>query len=167
MKPKALIVAVTLLLALPLALAACGDDDDDGGGGAQTEATSTQGAEGGSTLAVSETEYRLDPANPTVKAGTVTFDISNDGAEVHALEVEGPGGESETEDIQPGDSASLTVDLSQPGTYVWYCPVGNHEELGMEGEIKVGGASGSAPPAGGDEEGGDASEDSGSGGYSY
>jgi plastocyanin len=97
-------------------------------------------------VAVSETEYKLDPTNPTVETGTVTVQVSNDGAEVHALEVEGPGVESETEDIQPGESASLTVDLSQPGTYEWYCPIANHKELGMEGEIKVAGAAGAAPP---------------------
>jgi Copper binding proteins, plastocyanin/azurin family len=80
--------------------------------------------------------------------------------------VEGPGGESETEDIAPGDSAELTVDLSQAGTYEWYCPIGNHKELGMEGEIRVADASGAAPPA--DDSGGDSGEDSsGTGGSPY
>jgi uncharacterized cupredoxin-like copper-binding protein len=93
---------------------------------------------------VSETEFKLDPANPTVEeAGTVEFDVANDGKVVHALEVEGPKGEVETEEIQPGRSATLEVDLSKPGSYVWYCPIGNHRELGMEGRITVaGGGSG-------------------------
>jgi uncharacterized cupredoxin-like copper-binding protein len=164
MRPKGSLAMLAICLALPLALASCGDDDDDTT--AQNGATTTEGAAGSSTVAVSETEYKLDPTNPAVEPGTVTFQISNDGAQVHALEVEGPGGESETEDIQPGESASLTVDLSQPGTYEWYCPIANHKELGMEGEIKVAGAAGSAPPP--DDSGGEEDSDSsGSGGYGY
>jgi uncharacterized cupredoxin-like copper-binding protein len=31
----------------------------------------------------------------------------------------------------------LPVDLSEPGTYRFYCPVGNHEQLGMVGEVTV------------------------------
>jgi uncharacterized cupredoxin-like copper-binding protein len=86
---------------------------------------------------VSETEFAIDPANPKVKAGTVTFDVTNDGQVVHNLEVEGNGVEEELEqDLQPGDSGKLTVDL-QPGTYEWYCPVDEHAEQGMEGELTV------------------------------
>jgi uncharacterized cupredoxin-like copper-binding protein len=29
------------------------------------------------------------------------------------------------------------VDLNEPGTYEMYCPVSNHREMGMEGEITV------------------------------
>ncbi len=36
----------------------------------------------------------------------------------------------------PGSSGTLTVDL-KPGTYEFYCPVANHKEMGMEGEITV------------------------------
>ena len=61
---------------------------------------------------------------------------------VHALEIEAPGGEVETGDIQPGESATLTANLDRPGKYEWYCPVGNHRDLGMEGEITVGGGGG-------------------------
>jgi plastocyanin len=122
-----------------LAIGACGDDDEDTTTAA-TGATGATGAAGGGadTLAVSLTEYALDPANPTVDAGTLAIEVSNDGEIVHNLEVEGPAGEAELEeDLQPGDSDTLEVDLSEPGTYVWYCPVANHRDLGMEGEITV------------------------------
>jgi uncharacterized cupredoxin-like copper-binding protein len=73
-----------------------------------------------------------------VAPGEVTFDVTNDGETVHNLEVEGPSGEAELpDDLQPGDSGSLAVDLSEPGMYKFYCPVGNHEELGMVGEVTV------------------------------
>jgi uncharacterized cupredoxin-like copper-binding protein len=127
-----------------LALAACGDEDDNGGGAAdtattQTETTDTAGA-AAATVNVSETEYKLDPANPNVsKAGLVRFVVKNDGKVAHALEVEGPGEEVETESIAPGKSATLEANLNRPGRYEWYCPIGNHRELGMEGEITVAG----------------------------
>jgi plastocyanin len=125
-----------------LAIAGCGDDDDEttttGATGA-TGATGGAGAAGGGggeTLAVSLTEYAIDPPNPTVPAGDVTLEVSNDGEIVHNLEVEGPSGETELEeDLAAGDGGTLEVDLSEPGSYVWYCPVGNHRDQGMEGEI--------------------------------
>jgi uncharacterized cupredoxin-like copper-binding protein len=87
---------------------------------------------------VSETDFKLTPADPTVKAGTVTFDVSNDGQTTHSLEVEGPNGEQQLDqDLAPGDKGTLEVDLSKPGTYEWYCPIDSHREQGMEGEITV------------------------------
>ena len=123
---------------LALAMATCGGDDETST--TTTEALTAPG--GAETITVRETEFELDPANPRIdQAGTVEFKVENDGQAVHALEIEGPGGESKTDDIEPGGTAALTADLNEPGSYEWYCPVGNHRELGMEGEITVGGDS--------------------------
>ena len=128
--------AVTLILtAASLGLAACGGDDET-----STSAATTTTAPSGKaqTVKVSETEFKLAPADPTVKPGEVTFEVSNDGQVTHSLEVEGPSGESQLDsDLQPGDSGELSVDLSQPGTYEFYCPIDDHKEMGMEGEITV------------------------------
>jgi len=124
-------------IAASIGLAACGGDDDEGTTAATTAPT---GAAGGAAqdVKISETDFELDPSDPSVEAGTVTFEITNDGETLHNLEVEGPSGEAELpEDLQPGDSGELTVDLNEPGTYEMYCPVGNHRDLGMEGEITV------------------------------
>jgi uncharacterized cupredoxin-like copper-binding protein len=125
------------------ALAACGGDEGEPTIAAPTTtaeegATGATGAQGAAQeVDVSETEFAIDPANPKVKAGTVTFNVSNDGEIVHNLEVEGNGIEEELEqDLQPGDSGELTVDL-EPGTYEWYCPIDDHAEQGMEGELTV------------------------------
>jgi uncharacterized cupredoxin-like copper-binding protein len=137
---------LALLATGALALAGCGDDESDTTSSAATTSTTSSetsgggaaGGGGGETVPVSETDFKLDPADPTVKAGTVTFEVSNDGETTHSLEVEGPSGEEELDqDLAPGDQGTLDVDLSKPGTYEWYCPVGNHRELGMEGEITV------------------------------
>jgi plastocyanin len=122
--------AVIAALALAMAVVACGDDDDDDG-----EETAATGGE--QTVAVSETDFAIDPANPTVEAGTVTFEVTNDGQAPHNLEVEGSGVEEVLPaDLAAGESGELTVDL-EPGTYEWYCPVGNHAAMGMEGELTV------------------------------
>ena len=130
---------------------------------AQTAPTTTGGREPGATqptatapagraattIRVRETEFKLSPANPRVaRTGVVAFRVTNAGDVTHALEVEGPKGEQETEPIEPGGSATLRVDLDKAGRYTWYCPIGDHEDRGMRGKITVadGGASG-----GGDE----------------
>jgi uncharacterized cupredoxin-like copper-binding protein len=153
MKAKRLPLMILAMLAL--AFAGCGDDDDDddGGGG-------SGGGGGGSaeTVQLSATDFKFTPASPTVaEPGEVTFVVTNDGDTDHALEVEGPDEEQETDTIAPGDSAELTVDLSEEGSFEMYCPIGNHKEMGMEGEVVVGSGSG----------GGDSDDDSGGGGGGY
>jgi uncharacterized cupredoxin-like copper-binding protein len=148
-RPPALAaVTATALCVAALGLAACGGDDESSSSttAADTSSTSstedsaatTGGGGGGETVKVSETEYKIDPSDVTVKPGEVTFDVSNDGQTTHNLEVEGPDGDAEIEgDLAPGDSGQLTVDLSEPGTYEMYCPVDGHKDLGMTGEITV------------------------------
>jgi plastocyanin len=132
-----LAIAATTLAFGALGLAACG-----GGGGneeASTTTTTTETAQ--KSIAISETEYKLDPSTVNVdKAGTYTVEVTNDGSVTHALEVEGNGMEEQkTGDIAPGESKSITVDL-KAGTYEMYCPISGHKKLGMEGEITVGGS---------------------------
>ena len=128
---------IAIAIAVPLALSACGGDDEDPTTtAAATDETTTTAASGGGAVEISETEYALDPANPSVSAGEVTFEVSNDGSTTHNLEVEGNGVEEEVEDIAPGDSGSLTTEL-EPGSYEIYCSIGNHKDLGMEGTLTV------------------------------
>lgn len=150
-------LALTLLI-VPLALVACGDDDEtssvnatseqsstetgggygaaSGGGDDGAAATTEDAAGGGETIAIAETEYKLDPAEVTAKAGSVTLDVSNDGGAVHNLEIEGNDVEEVTDMLDPGDSGSLTVDLA-PGEYELYCAIDGHRDLGMEGSLTV------------------------------
>jgi len=170
-------LVMCLMVAAP-ALAACGDDDERGTAEQSGGSTSTAGAETSTTptttsgseqpkgdpvatIEVEETEYELNPANPGVESvGLVQFEVTNAGKIGHALEVEGPDGEVETEEIAPGDTATIEADLNKPGSYRWYCPIGDHADQGMDGQILVAGGG----------SGGESSEDeddapSGSGGY--
>ena len=137
---KSRLTTGALVVATGAALAGCGGD-----GGSQVP--SGGGADPGSppkggpvtTIDVRETEMKLDPQNPKIREpGTVQFKIKNAGQAVHALEVEGPQGEVETRPLKPGQSDTLSVELTKPGEYTWYCPVGNHKDLGMRGTITVG-----------------------------
>ncbi len=140
MRVKLFLASAGIALAA-LAIAGCGGDDNE----TSSPAAEASPSAGGQTVNVSETEYKLDPSDPTVQAGTVTFKATNDGSVDHNLEVEGPQGEQELEqDLAPGQSGTLTVDLSKPGKYEFYCPVDGHRALGMEGEITVGGGGGTS-----------------------
>jgi len=134
-----------IAIVIPLALAACGDDDDEETTSAATSETTTeetttddaaQTGGGGEELTISETEFALDPADPTVAAGEVTITATNDGATVHNLEVEGNGVEEITDDLDPGQSGELKLDLD-PGEYEMYCAIGTHAAQGMEGTLTV------------------------------
>jgi uncharacterized cupredoxin-like copper-binding protein len=125
-----------LLFPVLLLLAGCG-------GGGTNE--SQQGGAVVQTVQISEKEYSLTPSSVTVsKAGTVEFQVTNDGQVTHALEIEGNGVEEETDDTDPGQSATLRVDLSKEGSYEMYCPIDGHKDKGMKGTVTVGSA-----PAGG------------------
>ncbi len=133
MKRLPILFASALLLAVP---AACGGDDEKDTG-AQTTTPSGALTE---TLDVTLTDFAIDPANPRVpKPGAVEIRATNRGEADHTLEVEGPKGEQVLKPtLGPGESGAVRVALDEPGRYEWYCPIGNHRDLGMEGEIRVG-----------------------------
>jgi uncharacterized cupredoxin-like copper-binding protein len=145
-----------LALFATLALAACGSTSSESG--------TTGQAAAGQPIAISETEFKLDPSSVQVdQAGSVTFRVTNNGTVDHALEVDGQGLEEETETIKPGESAELTVDLSKDGSYEIYCPIDGHRDSGMEGDLTVGAAMGGGSTGTTEDEGSTTSDD----GYGY
>ena len=128
------LVLVAVLVFAALLLSACGSED---GGDEEDDAA------GGESVELVATEFAFDPAEVDVEPGETTFTVSNEGEFPHALEIEGNGIEEETEELGPGESGSLTVDL-EPGEYELYCPVGDHRDQGMVGTLVVGGAAAGA-----------------------
>ena len=148
MRPFRLSIAA-LAVAAALGIAACGDDDDASDSGFDRDDRGRgRGAHRPVQLLGEGRRDRVqvlagEPEHRQARHGT--FAVTNDGQVPHALEVEGPDGEAETDTIEPGKSDDLKVDLGKAGTYEWYCPIGNHKEQGMKGEITVaGGGSGKA-----------------------
>jgi len=138
----AALFVVAAAIAVPLA--GCGGDDDndstsaDTGEATQASTTAGAAAAGGQTVDMSAVDFKFNPSDPSVKSGDVTFNLTNDGQAPHSLEIEDVNGQDQEieGDVAPGQSGTLQVNLP-PGTYEFYCPVGNHKEMGMEGEITV------------------------------
>ena len=81
-------------------------------------------------------EYAFDPETVTVKAGD-TVTAQNDGEVAHNLTLFDGDEELEgTEDVDPGSSADLKVEVD-PGSYEMICTIPGHEDLGMVGEFTV------------------------------
>jgi iron uptake system EfeUOB component EfeO/EfeM len=95
---------------------------------------------------VTVSEWKVTLARDTVRAGSVTFRVKNDGSVVHGFQVLGEGVDKGTPQIAAGQSASLTVNL-KPGTYEVYCPMAenSHKMAGMSKKITV--VAGEAPAA--------------------
>jgi plastocyanin len=134
---------LALLLSAGVLLAAgCGDDEDEGGGGGAStpEATEEPAAAGGGGEALTLTAdpggaISWEPSELSAPAGSVTIKLVNESSVPHAVEVEGEGVEEESETITAGET-ELTVDL-EAGEYVFYCPVGQHRQNGMEGTLTI------------------------------
>lgn len=93
---------------------------------------------------VEGTEWELTPSNLTVTAGenvTVVYENVGDAAHNWALDLDG-GGEPDhqTATIQPGETASVSFTVQEPGEYAYFCDVSGHRDAGMEGALTVGAA---------------------------
>jgi plastocyanin len=134
------ILSLLLVVAVVGITAGCGGDDDEEAAAPAETATETEAAAVGQT--VDMTEFAFEPKDLTVRQGeTITAETTGD--VVHNLTIEqGPDPEkpskelAATPDVQPGDSAELTVELD-PGAYALVCTVPGHREQGMIGTIKV------------------------------
>ena len=119
-----------LLLALcPLLVLGCGDEDEPG---------RTVTAPANAKLRVVADEYSFDPSGIELAgAGTLTVTLKNKGSLAHNLKVlrgdEEIGG---TETIPAGRTESARLNLEH-GSYRIICSVGDHEELGMTGTLRV------------------------------
>jgi len=90
------------------------------------------------SVPVTISEWKVEMARDTLRAGTVTFRVKNEGTMVHAFYVEGQGVKKETPQIPAGQTMSLSVAM-KPGTYEVYCPMSEntHKMAGMKKTIVV------------------------------
>ena len=124
-------------------------------------ATTSPTAAAGTDVAVTVDQWSVQPDTTTIPAGTVNFDVKNAGTKEHEFVVfqtdtlaadipivsfegeknrinEDAGGTNlgETGDLDPGSSATLSLDL-QPGHYVFFCNLPKHYALGMRIDVTV------------------------------
>jgi plastocyanin len=82
-------------------------------------------------------EYSFDPnAIAVEKAGEVRITLRNEGDLAHDLRVERGGRDIGGTPAFQGGERSVRLRLA-PGSYRFFCSVGDHEQLGMKGSLRV------------------------------
>lgn len=126
--------------ALLVGLTACGGSDSGGGSKGSGGSGGSAGTSGAVVVEATDTECKV--SRTTAAAGTVEFQVSNKGSQVNEFYVYAKDGRvlGEVENITPGLSRSLKVELSQPGTYETACKPGMKGD-GIRGDFTVTGSS--------------------------
>ena len=94
-------------------------------------------------IAMTFNEFTIVPQDLTVAAGqAVTINMNNAGRFPHNLAVHEQTSVNQAVGAQltTGQSKSVTVTFDKAGLYPMYCPVGQHENRGMVGQVTVTGA---------------------------
>lgn len=146
-RPPRRIAGPLLVTAALAVLAGCGGGGGSSAGGTATASTTTgsgspSSSAGGSasrsqSLTATEADFSIDLDQDTLAAGTYEVTVVNQGSATHDLVVERDGADvAQSDTIRPGDTSTFTVTL-EPGTYVFYCSIGNHRAMGMQTEVTV------------------------------
>ena len=107
---------------------------------------SAEGAPPVQTAGLTLTEFSID-GDLEISPGPTQLEVHNEGAVVHNLAIE--GGPS-TPDLNSGESTVLDAGDLAEGTYVIFCAVPGHRDVGMEATLVV---SADSQPAAGDSQG--------------
>jgi uncharacterized cupredoxin-like copper-binding protein len=83
-------------------------------------------------------EWKIDLSRDTVRAGTVRFQITNEGNMLHALHIRGEDVDKGAREMQKKEGGVLSVTL-KPGTYELFCPLADntHKMAGMTRKLTV------------------------------
>jgi plastocyanin len=108
------------------------------GGGAASTAGPPTPATSAQTVTFTETEFKIDPATPSLKAGSYAFEVVNKGSFPHDLHVATADGTeiARSSQINGGQTTTFQVAL-RAGTYTIWCAVDGHRARGMEGKVTV------------------------------
>jgi nitrite reductase (NO-forming) len=120
-------ITAVVIAALLATAAACGGSS----GGAAQPAGSYK---------VIMTEFKFNPSSISVKPGTTTFFLVNQGTVAHDMIIETPSGQrlAGSDLVQAGGETTFTVDNLAAGTYPFICDQPGHEAAGMKGTLSVG-----------------------------
>lgn len=108
-----------------VALTGCGGGDSSGGTDTGTPAD---------VVIRGNDALRFDQAQYAARAGSVSIELVNDGAQPHTLLIEKFSGFKKLSVAAKGKSATGTATL-EPGTYTIYCDVAGHRGAGMEAKL--------------------------------
>jgi uncharacterized cupredoxin-like copper-binding protein len=146
---RATLRLVSTVSALALVVA-CG-----GGSGSSARPSAAASGGAGTTITAQEKEFSIALGQATAPSGSVTFNVTHAGTVVHefvvvdtdtgAAQLPQASGEvdesaltvvDEVEDLQPGTTETLQVDLD-PGHYVVICNIPGHYAGGMHADLTV------------------------------
>jgi plastocyanin len=82
-------------------------------------------------------QLAYDKKQLQAKPGKVTFEFTNKSPIGHDVTIEQGGTKIAGSSIITGSTTTFTADL-KPGSYVFYCSVDSHRQLGMQGTLTVG-----------------------------
>jgi uncharacterized cupredoxin-like copper-binding protein len=149
----------TALLVTSALLGACAGNSDHTASLAKPASTSHEASAAASSVTVGLSEFKVALPFTTLTPGTKTLEITNGGTVPHELLVfrsdldpsaypmdsgdineDGPGitKVSDGDNIAPGAKQTRTVDLSQPGRYLFVCNLPGHFHSGMFTSVTVG-----------------------------
>jgi uncharacterized cupredoxin-like copper-binding protein len=97
-----------------------------------TSTTPTNSPGPGGTVQVSLFEYGFSFSPSTIPSGNVTFVMTDTGSVTHNLDIQGV---QVGPFLNPGQSASITVNLQAGHVYTYLCDVPGHAQLGMTGSF--------------------------------
>ena len=100
-----------------------------------TQDSTSEGAEV-QEISIEAREFSFSKESLTVKKGQkVRLALVNKGRMSHDFVVEGTN--VTTELAGPGESVTREFSINDAGTYTFYCSIGNHRAMGMEGTLIV------------------------------
>ena len=86
------------------------------------------------------TEFKFNPSAITVKPGTTTFFLVNQGTVAHDMVIETQSGQrvAGSDLVQAGNETTFTASNLAAGSYLIVCTQPGHEAAGMKGTLSVG-----------------------------
>lgn len=131
------VALVALMLALGLVAAGCGGDEEGGTVRLDGENANDHGSEdvsGQDELSLELDDFYFEPTVLTGEAGQqLTLELENEGDAEHNFSLPD---QSIDQDVESGESASVTVTFPASGTLGFFCKY--HEGQGMRGALEVG-----------------------------
>lgn len=92
--------------------------------------------EGVREITVEGSEFSFSPSSITLSKGEkIRIIFRNKGGAPHNFVVESLGVATKT--IPPGGTDTVEFVADKSGSFTFYCAVGNHRQLGMEGKLNV------------------------------